>query len=93
MFGTFFYPESNYSSNEIEKRINGIINDDMVIQNIKYFNYGGIQNKIIGKLIKIKSVNLIVCFFKIKKFVKNEMKYLFIVLKKINDYTKSKKKL
>ena len=62
----------------------------MIIRNIEYFNYGGIQNKIIGKLIEIKSVNLIVCFFKIKKFIENKMKYLFIFLKKINNYTKAK---
>ncbi len=85
-----FHPGSNYSSDEIKKRINEIINDDMIIRNIEYFNYGGIQNKIIGKLIEIKSVNLIVCFFKIKKFIENKMKYLFIFLKKINNYTKAK---
>lgn len=83
-----FHPESNYSNDEIMIRINEIISDNMIIQNIKYFNFGGIQNKIIGKAIKNKRVNFIFCFFKIKIFFKNRMNFIFIILKKINSLTK-----
>ena len=80
-----FRPDSSYDKIKLKSKINEIIEDDMVRERINYFNYGGIQKKIIGKAIKNKSTNFIICFFRIKNFMRDNMKYLFNILRKMNN--------
>ena len=77
-----FYKDSNYKKSEIKEQILLIIEDDIVGQDLNYFNYGDIQKKIVGKLIKNKSLNFIICFYKTKKYIRGGMNFLYKVLKK-----------
>lgn len=69
------HSSSSYKKLEIKNRIAQIIEDDIVRKNLKYFDYGGIQKKIVGKLIVGKSLNFIHYYFIAKNYIKNKICY------------------
>ena len=83
-----FHSDSSYKKLEINNLVLQIIEDDIVIQNLKYFAYGSIQNKLVGKLIKHKSLNFIIYFFRTKSYIKNRMNFLHKILIKVRFFIK-----
>ena len=79
-----FHEDSSLFPRVIKEYIYKIVCDDCVRKNIIYFKAGNIQKRVIGLLIKQKSVDGIYLFFKVKTFLRDQTNPLFKVLKKIN---------
>lgn len=79
-----FYKDHNYKKLEINNEILQIIENNIVRENLKYFEYGGVQKKLLGKLIKSKSINFITYFFRIKNYIRYRMKFLHKILIKVS---------
>ena len=84
-FINLFHKNSNLSSNDIKRQIHKIIFSREVRANINYFKSGSIQKRLIGYLIKIKSINGIYYFMKTKKILRYKMRSFFSILKTINN--------
>lgn len=83
-----FHPEAKYCEAEIKDKVTKIIDNDVVRLNVCYFKTGGLQQKVIGRAIENKSVNSIIFFFKMKNYLKKKTKFLYNILKNINNYSK-----
>nr|WP_290441631.1 glycosyltransferase [Clostridium estertheticum] len=77
-----FYKDSDCDKLEIKKQISRIIEDDILGQDLKYFNIGGFQKKIVGKLIKNKFLHLIIYFYKTKEYIRRRKNFLYKIFKK-----------
>ena len=78
-----FNKNSNYKKLEIINKISEIIEVDVGRDNLKYFAYGGLSKKIIGKFIADKSLNSIYYYFRIKDYIKYRLRVLSKILMKI----------
>lgn len=84
-FSELFHEENNLTSNDKKYQINNIILDDCVRGNVTYFKKRDLQTKLIGYLIRNKSINGIYYFLKIKSILRNKMKTIFNLLKRFNN--------
>ena len=75
-----FCKDSDYKKIEINDKISQIVEDDKVRKNLKYFAYGGIQKRLIGKMIVNKSLNFIFYYFTIKNYIRDKMKFIYKIL-------------
>jgi len=79
--GNLFCSDTNYKKTEVKNKISQIIENDIVRKNLKYFAYGGIQKKIIGRMIENKSLNLIFYYFTTKNHIRDKTKSIYKILK------------
>jgi len=75
-----FCKGSDYKNIEINDKILEIVEDDKVRKNLKYFAYGDIQKRFIGKMIVKKSLNFIFYFFTIKNYIRDRIKFIYKII-------------
>ncbi|PZX05945.1 glycosyltransferase EpsJ [Psychrobacillus insolitus] len=83
-FNNLFHKNSNLTSQGIKEQIHKIILSKEVRDDIYYFKSGNIQKRLIGYLIKIKSINGIYYFIKAKNFLRYKIHPIFSLLKTFN---------
>lgn len=88
-FGNLLHKNSDLTSLDIKEQIHKIIFSKEVREDINYFKSGSIQKRLIGYLIRIKSVNGIYYFIKTKKFLRSQMRPIFGLLKTMNNRRKN----
>lgn len=81
-----FCKNSNYKKLEIINKISEIIEVEGVRDNLKYFAYGGVSKKIIGKFISDKSLNSIYYYFRIKDYIKRNTNNLNLLKHRGENY-------
>lgn len=69
-----FCSDTDYKKTEVKNKISQIIENDTVRKNLKYFTYGGIQKRLIGKMISNKSMNFIFYYFTTKNYIRDKTK-------------------
>lgn len=83
--GNLFHVNSNITLKDRKEHIRKIIYDECVRKNITYFKRGNAQKRFIGLLIKYKLKEGLYYYFKLKTLLKNNIRPLFNVIKRINN--------
>ncbi|WP_416828188.1 glycosyltransferase family 2 protein [Ectobacillus polymachus] len=69
-----FHKDSGLTRINKKEQIKNIVFDDSVRRSIKYFKKNGFQQRIIGFLIKCKSINAIYIFLMIRTFIRDKIR-------------------
>lgn len=77
-----FHPHSTLTAREKKHAIAEIMRDEEVKQTIDYFNEG-MQEKLVGSMLKMRFLYGLYSFFKTKQLLKRQMAPVFAMLKKI----------
>lgn len=83
-FSNLFHKDSHLTSKDIKLQIGKIISNEYVRRSIFCFRKGNLQKKVIGFLIKHKSIVGVFIFLKFKLFIRHRVAFLFGLLKKVN---------
>ncbi|KRF60810.1 hypothetical protein ASG99_07690 [Bacillus sp. Soil768D1] len=80
-FENLFHINSSLKVSQIREQIYNIVYDDCVRNNIIYFKSYSIQKRLMGEMIKYKSINSIYFYFTMKNLLRSKMKPIFNWLK------------
>jgi glycosyltransferase involved in cell wall biosynthesis len=67
-----FHPKSSLTPQLTKKQLAKIIHDEQVNRSLRYFRSGDFDKKIIGRIIKNRSVNLLYGYYFIKSFIRKK---------------------
>jgi len=79
-FSNLFSDEANLKKTQIYKKIEEIVEDNTIREKLDYFNNNGIENKIIGIMVKNRAINLLFYYFRFRSYIKKHLYSLIFLL-------------